>query len=112
MQGLPLNGQPVTADAVVQSYQVAGATLELTRFKAEYCLRDLLLNDQQASLDAVDYERDGWLLENTILYSQLPLKTKVLESIWDNQQVLDAFNEIPGDHSRLSFEVKHNNQLR
>ncbi|USE34535.1 hypothetical protein [Endozoicomonas sp. SCSIO W0465] len=107
LRGLLLNGQQVTTDAVVKDYQVARAGLDLVRFKEQCCLKGLPLNGRQVIPDAVvkDYERGGWLLEKAIFYSQLALNAKELNSGYlDNQKVLAAFNDVPGDHSSRQAE--------
>ncbi|USE34534.1 hypothetical protein [Endozoicomonas sp. SCSIO W0465] len=107
LRGLLLNGQQVTPEAVVNDYQAARAALELACFKELCCLRGLVLNGRQVISDAVvkDYERGGWLLEKAIFYSQLVLNARALNSGYlDNQKVLAAFNDVPGDHSSRQAE--------
>ncbi|USE34537.1 hypothetical protein [Endozoicomonas sp. SCSIO W0465] len=107
LRGLALNGQQVTPDAVVKDYQAARAALDLARFKEQCCLRGLLLHGRQIIPDAVvkDYERGGWWLEKAIFYSQLVLNARALNSGYlDNQKVLAAFNDVPGDHSSRQAE--------
>ncbi|WBA83240.1 hypothetical protein [Endozoicomonas sp. GU-1] len=102
LRGLPLNGQQVTPDSAARGYKAIRATLELARFKSECCLKGLLLNGQQVSPDAVvkDYERGGRLLERAIFYSLLALNARELNGKYlDNEKVLAAFNDIPGDHT-------------
>ncbi|WP_257285344.1 hypothetical protein [Endozoicomonas sp. SESOKO1] len=103
LRGLLLNGQEVTPDAVVRDFpDTPDGKLGIVRFKAECCLRGVALNGQQVLPEAVveDYERGGWLLERAIFYSQLALNAKELNNAYlDNQRVLAAFNEVPGDHS-------------
>uniref|UniRef100_UPI00214877A8 hypothetical protein n=1 Tax=Endozoicomonas sp. SESOKO1 TaxID=2828742 RepID=UPI00214877A8 len=103
LRGLPLNGQPVAPDAVIRDFP--GSTegkLGIARFKGECCLKGLLLNGQQVSPEAVvkDYECGGWLLERAFFYAQLALSARKLNSSYlDNQKVLAAFNEVPGEHA-------------
>ena len=105
--------EQVTPDAVVKDYQAAKATLELARFKEQCCLRGLLLTPDgkqkpgQVTPDAVvkDYECSGWPLERAIFYSQLALNARELNGCQlDNEAVLKAFNEVPGDHSSRQTE--------
>ncbi|USE34528.1 hypothetical protein [Endozoicomonas sp. SCSIO W0465] len=107
LRGLALYGQQVTPDAVVKDYQAARAALELARFKEQCCLRGLPLNGRQVIPNAVvkDYEHGGWWLEKAIFYSQLALHARELNSsCLDNQKVLEAFNDVPGDHSSRQAE--------
>ncbi|WP_257296767.1 hypothetical protein, partial [Endozoicomonas sp. YOMI1] len=107
LRGLVLNGRPVTPDAVVKDYQAVKATLEMARFKGQCCLRGLRLDGQQVTPDAVvkDYERGGRLFERAIFYAQLALNARELNGNYlDNQKVLAAFNEVPGDHSSRQAE--------
>ncbi|WP_257294382.1 hypothetical protein [Endozoicomonas sp. YOMI1] len=102
LRGLALNGQQLTPDAVVKDYQAARATLALVRFKEQCCLKGLLLNGQQVTPDSVvkDFERGGWLLERAVFFSKLALQAKELNGNYlDNQKVLEAFNQVSGDHS-------------
>ncbi|WP_175404809.1 hypothetical protein, partial [Endozoicomonas atrinae] len=77
------------------------------------CLRGLLLTPdgkqkpEQVTPDAVvkDYECSGWLLERAIFYSQLALNARELNGCHlDNETVLKAFDEVPGDHSSRQTE--------
>ncbi|USE34529.1 Pur family transcription activator [Endozoicomonas sp. SCSIO W0465] len=107
LRGLALHGQQVTPDAVVKDYQAARSVLDLARFKEQCCLRGLPLHGRQIIPDAVvkDYERGGWLLEKAIFYSRLALNARELNSGYlDNQKVLEAFNDVPGDHSSRQAE--------
>ncbi|WP_422446821.1 MULTISPECIES: hypothetical protein [unclassified Endozoicomonas] len=101
--GLILNGQLVTPDSVVRDFPDSPeGGLGIARFQAECCLRGLLLNGQQVTPGAVvkDYERGGWLLERAIFYAQLALNAKALDqNCLDDQKVLEAFNDVPGDYS-------------
>ncbi|WP_257286547.1 hypothetical protein, partial [Endozoicomonas sp. SESOKO1] len=103
LNGLALNHQQVTPDAVVRSFPDSPeGRLGIARFKEQCCLKGLLLNDQQVTPEDVvrDYERGGWLLERAIFYAQLALNARELNGRYlDNQKVLAAFNELPGDHS-------------
>ncbi len=107
LRGLLVNGQPVTPDAVVKNYQAVKATLELARFKEQCCLRGLALNGQPVTPESVvnGYERGGWLLERAFFYAQLALNARELNgSYLDNQKVLAAFNDVPGDQSLKQTE--------
>ncbi|MGO0308690.1 hypothetical protein ACTL6P_19205 [Endozoicomonas acroporae] len=115
LRKLVLNGQLVTPDEVYKNFQTAKATLEIARFKEECCLKGLPLNGQQVTPEAVvkDYERGGWLLERAIFYSLLALHARELNGNYlDNQKVLEAFNEVPGDHSsrQVMYLIQRLNQ--
>ncbi|WBA82613.1 hypothetical protein [Endozoicomonas sp. GU-1] len=115
LRKLVLNGQLVTPDEVYQNFQTVKATLEIARFKEECCLKGLPLNGQQVTPEAVvkDYERGGWLLERAIFYSLLALHARELNGNYlDNQKVLEAFNEVPGDHSsrQVMYLIQRLNQ--
>ncbi len=58
LRGLPLKGQQVTTNAVVQGFQSVRAILDLARFKELCCLRGLALNGQQVTPNEVvqDYQ--------------------------------------------------------
>ncbi|MBO9482774.1 hypothetical protein [Salinisphaera sp. G21_0] len=53
LRGLPLKGQKVTTNAVVQGLQSVSAILELARFKELCCLRGLALNGQKVTPNEV-----------------------------------------------------------
>ncbi|WP_257286059.1 hypothetical protein, partial [Endozoicomonas sp. SESOKO1] len=103
LRNLPLNGHLVTPDAVVRAFPDSPeGKLGTARFKADCCLRYLPLNGQQVIPEAVveDYERGGLLLERAIFYSQLALNARKLNGNYlANQDVLEAFNKVSGDHS-------------
>ncbi|WP_299729468.1 hypothetical protein [uncultured Endozoicomonas sp.] len=108
LRGLPLNGRQVTPDAVVNGFpDNPEGKLGIVRFKQECCLRGLPLNGRQVTPDAVvkGYECNGWLLERAIFYSQLALNARELNDCHlDNETVLKAFDEVPGDHSSRQVE--------
>uniref|UniRef100_UPI00214838C3 hypothetical protein n=1 Tax=Endozoicomonas sp. SESOKO1 TaxID=2828742 RepID=UPI00214838C3 len=103
LRGLTLNGHRVPPAEVVRDFPNSPeGKLGIARFKAKCCQKGLTLNSQQVTPDEVvkDYERGGWLLEKAIFYSQLALSARELNgNHLDNQKVLAAFNEAPGDHS-------------
>ncbi len=108
LMGLVLQGQPVTPEEVVNDFPGSPeGKLGMVRFKEECCLRGLTLNGQQVTPDAVvkDFERGGWLLERAIFYAKLALNALELNgNNLDNQAVLAAFNQAPGDHSLRQAE--------
>ncbi|WP_422447432.1 MULTISPECIES: hypothetical protein [unclassified Endozoicomonas] len=103
LRGLSLNGQPVTPDTVIKDFpDNSKGRLGMTRFKQECCLRGVALNGRLVEADAVvkDYEGGGWLMERAYFYVQLALTARELNgACLDNRQVLEVFNEVPGDHA-------------
>ncbi|WP_257283011.1 hypothetical protein, partial [Endozoicomonas sp. SESOKO1] len=108
LRGLTLDGQLVTPETVVKGYPDSPeGKLGVLRFKAECCLKGRQLHGHLVTPESVveGYKRGGWLLENAIFCTQLALNGRELNGNYlDNQDVLEAFNEVPGDHTARQAE--------
>ena len=103
LRALPLHGQPVDAAAAVAAYpnNRDGQNL-LMQFKKRCCLNNLPLADGPVQPEHMVYllEQKKHLIEKAYFCADLALRARKLNGNYlSNDQVLDAFDQLPGDFS-------------
>ena len=109
LHNLHLHGKPVTADMVLAEYPNNQTDMEqIAYFKRQCCLNDLPVGGKPVTpeLVAKTCQQTHRLHEKALFYAQLALRAKKIHGHYlSNRQVLDAFDQSPGDHSgaKLKF---------
>ena len=108
LKQLLLSGQPVTPEQVLDTFPTNPAgRLSATRFKEHCFLKGLPINGALITSEEIvrDYEHGDWKLEKAVFYTHLILNARKLHGHYlDNQQVMQAFADIPGHHMKKKMQ--------
>ena len=103
LRGLPLHGRPVTTDMVAAAFpNNLDGQKHVSYFKQLCCLNNLPLAGKSVQPEPLvyDLEQKNKLVEKAYFYADLALQARKLNGKeLSNDQVLDAFNQLKGNHS-------------
>ena len=101
-KGFQLNGRPIQPEDILKDYLSVRGRLNVLRFRERCCLDSITLSTESITPETVyrSYEQGGWQLEQAVFLSLLATDAKPLDGRYlSDEQVLAAFNKVPGDHS-------------
>lgn len=101
-KGFKLNAQFIQPEEVLEDYLSVKGRLNELRFRERCCLDNITLYARSISPEAVynSYGQGGWQLEQAVFLTHLANDAKPLNgSYLTDEQVLAAFNNVPGNHS-------------
>lgn len=101
-KGFQLSDGPVQPEDVLKDYLKVRGRLNELRFRERCCLDNLALSTEPMTPETVyhRYGQGGWQLEQAIFLTLLATDAKPLDGHYlSDDQVLAAFDKVPGDHS-------------
>lgn len=101
-KGFKLNAQFIQPEEILKDYLSVKGRLNELRFRERCCLDNITLHSRLISPESVynNYEQGGWQLEQAVFLTHLATDAKPLNgSYLTDDQVLAAFNNVPGDHT-------------